>query len=409
MLDTGACTMLSSLLSRHDFYSTSHGLIWAVIRRLNEMGKRPDLVTVQAWLSRLKQLDAVGGPVYLREVMDEVPSSANCEYYAEIVREKAMLRKLVAASSQALEQVYDSALTADEIVFNALTAVSEVAEHKTEDVVELKDVLHKIADDYATQTFIKPLPTGLSELDYQLGGGLRKGEVTVFAGRPGMGKSSLVGDIIRRMAADGHKALVVSLEMSGRSLAVRWLAGVLNVPTQVVQLGHGIDEALVIAAAGELAQLDLSICGASRVMDIKAALMGAEIVVVDYLQLMDIPRGKDSMSDRIGEISCQLKRLAHREDIIILLVSQLNRKVEDRTDKRPMLADLRSSGNIEQDADNVCLLYRPRYYNKQTPIDAEGYEPVFLRIAKQRNGATESVDTLKANLKTQNWKTDEVL
>lgn len=405
MLDNAACVLVAPLLSRHDFYSKANGTIWAVIRRLHEMGNQPDLLLVRDWLDRLKKLDVAGGPAYLREITDAVPTSANAEHYARIVKHDAMLRKLVAASVKTLEEVYDAALQPDEVLFNAVTRVSDVAERPRDRVVELKTVLHQIADDYEHKRFVPGIPCGLEELDVLLCGGFRRGEVTIIAGRPGMGKSSLVSAIARNLAMDGLKTLFVTLEMSERSLAVRWLAGELNVPTQAVRSGTGVPEEKLVAAASTLANMDMSLSGADRVLDIKAALMGAEVVVIDFLQLMETPRNKDSMSDRIGEITNQIKRLARTENIIVLLLSQLNRNVEQRSDKRPMLADLRSSGNIEQDADNVLFLYRPREYDQSLTRDEKGFEEVVLSVAKQRDGPTGVVKTLRANLQTHVWKT----
>jgi len=408
MIDREACTLLCGMLSRHDFYRGSHSKIWSVLRRLSEMGHHPDMILLMDWLKRLKHLDAIGGPAYLREISDAVPSSANCENYGRIVKEQALLRGVLSACAQGLEDVYRSDLEPAEVLFTALERLGELSHSKQEDTVELKTILRDIVDSYANKTFPKPMSTGLDELDSCLGGGLRKGEVTVIAGRPGMGKSSLAGAIAKNMADDGHKTLFVSLEMSGQSLAIRWLASALNVPMQVITMGTGVPEANVIAAAGELAAMDLSVSGAARVMEMKAVLMGAEVLVVDYLQLMDMPRSKDSMSDRIGEITRQLKRLAMTENVIVILLSQLNRDVEKRTDKRPMMADLRSSGNIEQDADNIALMYRSSYYDLSEAPDANGFVPVLLHIVKQRNGPTGAVESLRARLKTMTWETDDV-
>jgi len=402
MIDNEAARMACASIEADDFYNTAHANIFRVIAKLVQLGRRPDLVTVHDALIKLRRLDGVGGPAYIRHLIDETPSSANIEYYCVVVAEKSIIRRKLRASMEMVQACMDDR-PLDEI--NAIEDSFDIAA-RSQNVEPLKEVLHRINDQVESGVREECLSTGLPELDQKLGDGLFPG-VTVVAGRPGMGKTSFVSWIASSVVRAGHSVLFVTLEMKPVALARRWIAAQMGVPSQCVRRGDNPEA--IVAASGELAPMDIRFFEGDRLPEIALLATHVKLVIIDNLQLLAPTNVRDGRVEQISQLTRSLKRLTREQDKPLILVSHLNRKVEERDDKRPRMADLRESGTIEQDADNVLMLYRPRYYGDHEGADMgpDGFETVCLNIAKQRDGDSVTLDSLRVKLATMTWMTEE--
>lgn len=388
-------------ISQQDhFYRPAHQIIFQTLLDMRQQAKPVDLVLLRDELSRRKQLDSVGGVEYLVEVAEGVPNAANAEYYAKIVRDKAMLRELIVAGTEIVQHAYESSEEPGQIVDQAEDRVFQIASrHIGEHVVTLKSLLEQTFETLQQQDgqLITGVASGYHQLD-EITSGFQKGEMIILAARPSMGKTSCLLNIAEHMAVvDKHPVAVFSLEMSKEQLAQRMLASYARYDLRRMRRGmiSAEDWTKLQLAAGDLEQAPIFIDD-SPVLTIlqlraKARRLAAahdiRCVLIDYLQLMSYAGRVDSRQEQITEISRGIKALARELEVPVICAAQLNRGPADRPTHRPRMSDLRESGSIEQDADVVMLLHNEDYYHK-----GEGeYMPTGtteLIIEKQRNGPT---------------------
>ncbi|MBW2557753.1 MAG: replicative DNA helicase [Deltaproteobacteria bacterium] len=401
LLDNNALNNVLEILGGGDFYSEAHRKIFSAILELYEKNEPSDLITLSSILRDRKHLEGVGGEVYLASLVDGVPSAANIAYYAKIVKEKAILRGLIGAATHILNKSYDAGSDIDAVLDEAEHAVFEISENKIRPaffpIKEIvKDTFKNIEKLYEKKALITGISTGFQSID-EITSGLQNSDLIIVAGRPSMGKTAFAINIAQNAAVEnGVSVAVFSLEMSKEQLALRMLSSDGKVDSQRMRRGFigDMDWPKLTAAAGRLSEAPIFIddTPAISVLEIKAkarrlkAESGLDLIVLDYLQLM---RGRDASAPReqeISEISRSLKALAKELNIPVLALSQLNRQVESRTDKRPQLSDLRESGAIEQDADVIMFIYRDEVYNKSEDNPEKGKAEII--IGKQRNGPT---------------------
>ncbi len=404
LLDNQALNAALEILTARDFYSEAHRKIFSAILELSDRNEPADLITLSNILKNKNHLDQIGGAAYLANLVDNVPSAANISYYAKIVREKSVLRTLISTATDILSRSYNTGADVDEVLDEAEHAIFEISENKIrpsffsiKDIV--KDSFKTIEKLYESKELITGVPTGFEKLD-EYTSGLQKSDLIIIAGRPSMGKTAFALNIAQYAAMETNTpAAVFSLEMSKEQLAMRMLASTAKVDSQRIRKGFlgETDWPKLTTAAGSLSEAPLFIddTPAITVLEMKAktrrlkAEHGLGLVVVDYLQLMRGSGHKDSREQEISEISRSLKALAKELSVPVIALSQLNRKVEDRTNRRPQMADLRESGAIEQDADVIAFIYRDEVYNKSEDNPEKGIAEVI--IAKQRNGPTGTV------------------
>ena len=392
------------------FYREANRRVFRAMARLFQRGQVIDPVTLGEELSKTDELEGVGGMSYIAELLDAVPTATNIEYHARIVRERALLRRLIDASSQIIRDSYEPGeRTVEEILDVAEQKIFQVAQsHEREGFVWIKKVLYptfeKIEQLQAAKGGLTGIATGLHDLD-EMTGGLQRGDLIVVAARPSMGKTAFVTGVGLH-AAISHQVPVAifSLEMSKQQVVQRMLCAEALVDLGRLMRGRLQDDdfARLAQAAGHLntAPVWIDDSGSLTVLEMraKARRLKADqpelgLVVVDYIQLMHIGREAENRQQEVSAISRGLKALAKELSVPIVALSQLSRAPEQRSDHRPQLSDLRESGSIEQDADIVMFLYRPEYY--LTPSDAQEKElqgKAELIIGKQRNGPTGTVD-----------------
>ena len=404
LLDNQALNNVLEVLVANDFYSESHRRIFTAIIELSDKNEPTDLITLTNILKNKKQLDGVGGAAYLASLVDNVPSAANVAYYAKIVKEKAILRQLIGTATGILKNSYDSGMDVDDVLDEAEHSIFDISENKIRPSFYLlkniiKDTFKTIENLYEKKNLITGVPTGFARLD-DLTSGLQKSELIIVAGRPSMGKTAFALNLARHAAVEmGLPVAVFSLEMSKEQLALRMLAADAKVDSQRLRRGlvGETDWPKLTTAAGRLSEAPIFIddTPAITVLEMKAKARrlksenGLEMVVLDYLQLMRAGGRRDSREQEISEISRSLKALAKELNVPVIALSQLNRKVEDRTNRRPQMADLRESGAIEQDADVIAFIYRDEVYNKSEDNPEKGIAEII--IGKQRNGPVGTV------------------
>jgi replicative DNA helicase len=403
LLSKDAIADVVEVLRPTDFYRPVHQTIYDAIIDLYGKGEPADPVTVAAELTRAGSLERTGGGPYLHTLIESVPTAANAGYYAEIVRERAILRRLVDAGTKVVQLGYGAAGGAggdvDEVVDRAQAAVYEVVERRTsEDYVPIAEtMMSTLAELEAIQGHkggLSGVPTGFRDLD-ALTNGLHPGQLVVIAGRPGLGKSTLGMDFMRSASVKhGQASVLFSLEMGKSEITMRLLSAESRVQLQSMRNGQMSDNDWnkVARRMGEVAGAPLFIDDSPNLtmMEIRAKSRrlkqrhDLKLVVVDYLQLMTSPRRVESRQQEVAEMSRSLKLLAKELNVPVIAISQLNRGAEQRADTRPQLSDLRESGAIEQDADIVILLHREDFYDKESPRAGEAD----LIVAKNRNGPT---------------------
>ena len=406
LMDKDAVITASEIIRGEDFYQYQYGVMFDAIVELHNEGRPIDLVTVQ---DRLKEKDVppeVCSIEYIRELLLSVPTSANIRSYAEIVREKAILRRLIKISEEISQSCYLGKEPMEEILEKTEKSVFDLIKNGTGgDHVPIEkitlDVLTKIEEAYRNHASVTGLATGFTDLDYKTSG-FQKSDFILIAARPSMGKTALVLNIAQFVAVRSRKKVAIfSLEMSKEQLVNRLLAMESGIDSQKLRTGSLADsdwDKLVesVGAIGDSGLMIDDTPGISisemRSKCRKFALEGGglDLIIVDYLQLMSSGRrsGSDNRQQEISDISRALKALAREMNCPVVSLSQLSRAVESRNDKRPMLSDLRESGAIEQDADVVMFIYRDDYYNK----DSENKGIAEIIIAKQRNGPTGTVN-----------------
>ncbi|VCT92538.1 Replicative DNA helicase [Mycolicibacterium hassiacum DSM 44199] len=404
LLSKDAIADVLEKLRPSDFYRPAHQNIYDAILDLYARGEPADAVTVAAELDRRGLLRRVGGAPYLHTLISTVPTAANAGYYAGIVAEKALLRRLVEAGTRIVQYGYAGADGADvsEIVDRAQAEIYDVTEgRQSEDFVALEDLLQPTMDEIdaiASQGGIaRGVPTGFHELD-EITNGLHPGQMIVIAARPGVGKSTLGLDFLRSCSIKHRMTSVIfSLEMSKSEIVMRLLSAEAKIKLADMRSGRMSDDDWTRLARrmSEISEAPLFIDDSPNMMmmEIRAKARRLKqkhdlrLIVIDYLQLMTSGKKVESRQQEVSEFSRQLKLLAKELEVPVVAMSQLNRGPEQRTDKKPMLADLRESGAIEQDADLVILLHRPDAFERDDPRGGEAD----LILAKHRNGPTKTI------------------
>ena len=399
-----------------DFYRRAHQIIFQTMVDLNDQDQAIDVVTVNNQLKEQNLLDDVGGVSYIAELAAAVPTAANVSYYAKIVQEKSLLRRLIATATNIVTQAYNEDENIDDLLDDAERQIMGVSEQKnTNGFRPIKEVLAVAIDDaeklYQKKEDITGLPTGYRDLD-KMTAGLQPDNLVIIAARPAVGKTAFALNIAQNVGTKTDKTVAIfSLEMSAESLVNRMLCAEGSVNANHLRTGQLSSEEWnsLIVAMGSLSQTSIYI---DDTPGIKMAEIRAKcrrlarekgdlgLIVVDYLQLIE-GTNKENRQQEVSEISRQLKKLAKELSVPVIALSQLSRGVEQRQDKRPVLSDIRESGSIEQDADIVAFLYRDDYYERndddqkdQKADDAQDVGEVEVIIEKNRSGPRGTVKLL---------------
>ena len=400
------------LTSEH-FYKSAHSLIFSAMAKLNKDNEPIDTVSVVDLLTKSKDLDKVGGAYYISGLIEVVPTTAHVDRYIKIVIEKSVLRNLIYLANDISKEAYDDSQEVDDILETVQKSIFSITQDTLQkdfeeiDPVLIKtfDKIDKIASHKGT---VIGVPSGFHELD-QLTTGFQDGDLIIIAGRPGMGKTSLALNMMRNAAIDSKKKIgFFSLEMANEQLAMRLLCSEARVDSNLVRRGDLPKSQYknLSLAVGPLSKSDIYLddTPALSILELRAKArrlkndVNLDMIIVDYLQLMQGPKGAESRQQEIATISRSMKALAKELEIPIVALSQLSRAVEQRAgSKKPQLSDLRESGAIEQDADVVIFLYRDEVYNKDA--DNEGQAEII--VAKQRNGPTGTVEAAFINRYTR--------
>lgn len=400
MLDNVAASTAISELEDKYFYRTAHKMIFQTMKELYRDSIEIDLVTLSARLQPNNMIEKVGGTDYLNKISDFVLSTANITYHLKIVKEKALLRELIVTSNNIIEKCYTAEEDVEEIVDGAEQMIYNVTNKRSgnyfKDIASIMgQTLEDINEVATSHTSVLGVSTGYTDLDRKTGG-FKPGQLIVLAARPAMGKTALAINIaFNAITHHNKKVAIFTMEMSDDELLKRMLSAASEVPMDAILKGFGMtdekmlritnygmmlsEKKLYIDHAGVNSPLEIR----AKLRRLKAEAKGLDLVLIDYLQLMSSQRFKDNRQQEIAEISRSLKILAKELEVPVIALSQLNRGLESREDKRPRLADLRESGAIEQDADMVMFIYRDEYYHEDTA--EKGIAEVI--IGKNRHGA----------------------
>lgn len=403
ILDKDAVISATEIIVGEDFYKGAHREIFEAIIALSNRNEPVDLVTLSEELTQRQTLEAIGGIIYLTSLSSAVPTTTNVKYYAKIVEEKSILRRLIKASSDILDKGYQAEEDVNHILDLAEKNIFDISQKRShEGFAPIKDVLmesfHKIEELYQNKGGITGITTGFIDIDRKTSG-LQRSDLILIAARPSMGKTAFSLNVAQNAAIKGNVSVAIfSLEMSKEQLVQRMLSAESHIEIQKIRTGTlNEDEWPRLAKAmAPLAQAKIYIddTPAITVMEMKAKCrrlkmeQGLDMILIDYLQLMSGDGKTESRQQEISSISRALKSLAREMDCPVVALSQLSRAPELRADHRPILSDLRESGAIEQDADIVMFLYRDEYYHP----DSEKKNIGEVIIAKQRNGATGTVE-----------------
>ena len=404
LLDNGAADRIADFLSGDHFYSDAHRLLYNAIMQLVADNKPADVVTLAEALGSINKLDYVGGMTYLAALVENVPTAANIRRYAEIVHERAILRRLAAAGGEIAESAFHPlGRSVREILDQAETKVFEIAEHGARGQQGFQDIRPLLTQVVERIEFlynrdnpsdVTGIATGFTDLD-RMTSGLQEGDLIVIAGRPSMGKTSLALNIAEHVALVLKMPVAIfSMEMGATQLAMRLMGSVGRLDQQKIRTGRltNDDWERLSSALGKLndAPIHIDETPAMNALEVRArsrrlarqygGKLGA--IIVDYLQLMQAVSDGENRATEISEISRSMKALAKELKVPILALSQLNRSLEQRPNKRPVMSDLRESGAIEQDADVILFIYRDEVYNQDT--QDKGVAEII--IGKQRNG-----------------------
>ncbi|PIE57644.1 MAG: replicative DNA helicase [Desulfobulbus propionicus] len=387
-----------------DFYRQAHQTIFSVMIHLFEKREPHDLITVTNLLNERNKLEEIGGAGYLASLTDIIPFSGTLVHHAQIIRKKSVLRRLIKSASEVAARCYDAQDDIDTLVDEAEQTIFEIAQSKNgQGFQPMSSIVPKTFDRitklFNRQEHITGVPTGYEELD-RMTAGLQRSDMVVLAARPSMGKTALALNMVQHAAlVEKIPVAVFSLEMSMESLALRMLCSIGRVDSQRMRTGRLLDTdwPKLTRATGMLTEAQIYIDDTAGLtileMRAKARRLKSEhdigMVVVDYLQLMQGKSGIESRVQEISDISRSLKAMAKELDVPVVALSQLNRSLESRIDKRPQLSDLRESGAIEQDADVIMFIYRDEVYNKGVDNPNKGLAE--LIVGKQRNGPTGTI------------------
>ncbi len=390
------------VLKGDEFYRDTHRIIYRTFQELFERNEPIDLITIADFLAEKNQLETIGGATYLASLTEMVPSAANVATYARIVNEKALLRRLIQAAGEVTALCYGSGKSVEEVLDLAEAAIFSVTESRIRtSYFQIKDVIKKSIEAIERFQEYREMVTGVSsgykDLD-KLTAGFQPSDLIIIAARPSMGKTALALCIARNAAVlAGVPVGVFSLEMSKEQLAMRLLCAEARVDSHKIRTGLLSQQECVkmLNAAGKFVDAPMYIddTPAISALELRAkarrmmADRGLGLVVVDYLQLMRGREGAERRDQEISDISRSLKSLAKELNVPVIALSQLNRKVEERHDKRPLLSDLRESGAIEQDADVIAFIYRDEVYNRDSPDKGTAE----IHLSKHRNGPTGNI------------------
>lgn len=404
LINNQAFNQAAEVIDSQDFFRDAHRRIFEKMVALSERSEPVDLVTIKDELVRTNELDEVGGPAYISALTDGVPRSANVEYYARIVKEKSTLRRLIQSANEVLVRAYDAEEDADDLLDEAERSIFQIAEHRLRvgfiKLGELVDSGYQLIEQLQQHKgLVTGVPSGFQDLD-ELTSGFQRSDLVIVAARPSMGKTSLVLNIALHCGVEAGRTVgIFSLEMSKEQLFMRMLTSEARVDAHRFRGGFlgEQDYARLVEAFGRLHEAKVFIDDTPSVgileMRAKARRLklehGLDLLVVDYLQLMQ-GRGRfDNRQQELASISRSLKVLAKELDVPILALSQLSRAPESRGDHRPQLSDLRESGALEQDADVVLFIFREEMYAPDAGPEIEGLAEII--VGKQRNGPTGTV------------------
>lgn len=414
LIDPGAAPQVVGLLTADDFFRPAHQKVYGAISELFRRGLAIDYLTVAAELERTGLLGDVGGSAYLTELMTHTPVAHYVEHYASLVERASVMRRLISAAGKIAQIAWqDDAETVEETIDQAEGVLFEVfKDRQRRELLSLREILdayfERIEEIQANREAMLGTPTGFTDLDRLLGG-LQPSDLCIVAGRPGMGKTSWLLSVAANVAIEtGLTVAVFSLEMSAEQLAQRLLASKTGLSTQDLRLGRirsDRDLELLTRAMGELAGAPLYIDDTPGIspFEVRAKVRrlvserGVDLVIIDYLQLMQAGRRVENRVQEIGHISRSLKSLARELKVPVIAASQLSRAVESRADRRPQLSDLRESGAIEQDADIVLFLYRDTEAGKET----ERSNITEVMVAKHRHGPTGQIELVFIGAETR--------
>src|SRR3954469_6747665 len=402
-LEPSSLTLASEMLIPEDFYRGAHQRIFNAMLKLNDKGEAIDLVTVTEELAATKLLEDVGGISYLSELAGSVPTAANIEYYAKIVEEKSLLRRLIRTATSIAQDSFTREDEVDALLGEAEKSILEVSQRKSAGSFhQMKDVLVRTYDNIEVMHNrvgdITGIATGFAELD-KMTAGFQRNDLIIVGARPSVGKTAFALNIAQNVATKtDEKVAIFSLEMGAEQLVMRMLCAEGNIDAQRLRTGSLTDEdwGKLTMAMGSLASTGIFIDDTPgiRISEIRSKCRrlkqehGLGMILIDYLQLIQgNGRSGENRQQEVSEISRSLKALARELEVPVIALSQLSRGVEQRQDKRPMMSDLRESGSIEQDADIVAFLYRDDYYDKES----ESKDQIEIILAKQRNGPTGTV------------------
>lgn len=399
LIENEAVNKVLEILTPEDFYRDAHRRIFEALITLSERDEPADLITLSNELRKINQLDSAGGASYLASLIDLVPTAANIEYYAKIVKEKAVLRKLISTSTDIVTKSYEDREDVEGLLDEAEQAIFQISGSRVRpSFYPIREVIKgsfkTLERLYEKKELVTGVPSGFKELD-RLTAGFQPSDLIIVAGRPSMGKTAFCLNVAQHAAIEkGIPAAIFSLEMSKEQLGIRMLCSEAHVEGSRLRTGflNESDWPRLTLAAGNLSDAPIYIDDTAAITALelraKARRLRAEhdlgVVIIDYLQLMKGRTRVESRQQEISEISRSLKALAKELTIPVIAVSQLSRKTEERTGNRPQLSDLRESGAIEQDADLILFIYRDEVYNRSDDNPNKGIAEVI--IGKQRNG-----------------------
>lgn len=405
LLQAEALITAMERVSTEDFYDKSHQLIYESMIQLSEDNQPIDLITLTSLMQDKGQLEDIGGVSYLAKLAQAVPTAANVDYYAQIIEEKSMLRRLIRTATTIVSEGYAGGEDVSGMLSDAERKILEISNRRSSSgFIAIRDVLMEVFDKvetlYQNKGNTTGIPSGFVDLD-KMTSGFQRNDLIIVAARPSVGKTAFALNIAQNVAVRANETVAIfSLEMSAAQLVQRMICAEANLDANVMRNGEfkGDDDwsklTMGIAALSE-AEIYIDDTPGITVADIRAKCRrlkkekGLGMIVIDYLQLIQ-GRGKsgENRQQEVSEISRTLKQIARELDVPVIALSQLSRGVEQRQDKRPMMSDLRESGSIEQDADIVAFLYRDDYYNQ----DTEKKNIIEIIIAKQRNGPVGTVE-----------------